>query len=160
MLAASPLSLIQLDYVETPSPRRDSAARNICLTAAIAFVAAASFGLAWYRAQSPDLQGSSGFDLAADRSGSMWTFRWNPRAPGLAGARSIHIEIADGLKKSTYPLTPEQVTAGSVLYVPVTTDVRFALRATDGWGRVSRELLFLTGAPPKGRPSRRSRPPV
>ena len=76
---------------------------------------------------------------------------------GLAGARSIHIEIADGLKKSTYPLTPEQVTAGSVLYVPVTTDVRFALRATDGWGRVSRELLFLTGAPPKGLPSRRSR---
>lgn len=179
MLGASPLTLIRLDYVDAPSavnrargsqPAHSPASpcpdvrwraiRNKCLMAATAFVALASLGLAWHRAQSPDPRTSPGFDLAADRSGPMWAFRWNPRAPGFAGARSIHVEIADGVKRSTYPLTLEQVAAGSVLYLPVTPDVVFAIRATDAQGRMSRELLFLTGGQPNRRPVHRSRPPA
>jgi hypothetical protein len=127
-------------------PFREPDKRLTLLCGIAAIVAIASLGLAWNRAAAEAPQPAAGFELVADRSGPVWAFRWNPHAAALARARSIRVEIADGRNTNSYPLAPEQVAAGSVLYTPANANVVFSLRATDARGRTVREMLFLMDA--------------
>lgn len=105
------------------------------------------FGLALWRDRPAVPPPPPAFDLFAERSGAHWSLTWNSGIPTLLNARTVSVVVHDGMRRTTVPLTANQVRSGSYLYPASNPDAAFSLEVSDREGRTARETLVVVAQP-------------
>ena len=91
---------------------------------------------------------SSAFGLRADRSGSQWRLSWNREAAPVRSASRGHLSITDGVVPREVELSQADLQTGSVIYSPLSDDIRFRLDIYDlERARTISESVRVLGSP-------------
>ncbi|MGC9973393.1 MAG: hypothetical protein ABSE56_22685 [Bryobacteraceae bacterium] len=92
---------------------------------------------------------STALELKAERSDGRLVLKWNREADVVRDAQQATLTIADGDHTEEVPVDLGQLRGGSVVYVPITSDVSFRLEVVSRQGESRSESVraFLARRP-------------